>query len=509
MLGLILAEQSVLLVGVHLVVLALARALGERKVVHAEGLVRIGRLVALSIVVAVAILPEMTGHRFLIAQLVLFSTLAATAAIAPRDTRVHVITLHVALFALLVRFLVWRGLYDAQGATPVLSYVFQDFAAQLLLPSAGAVHEALFGVGDAPFLMWLRASVQQAAAGVATHIVLLGALTTHAVAVVTVRAVTSRAAPSTLAALVSPSAVPGVIVALMLAAALPSVHPILRIAVLGAILPALVFEALALIDTYAATLRSGRLVLVMIVAVLPFAPVLLHVLGALGALFALRPSVRHDDVEQIARVPLLRWTVSGLVAAVGFGLIAGVSGYLLSPARALPPEATFCANTGFSARDDGVLVTPTASTAAFVVDIVERPLGAMSVAQAEGVCATEQKRLCSSRELFMVCACDHGEDGYGSGAFPMPREGLVARARCHEGGGRECVSEHGVRDLLGGRSELTSTTVAHGGHLVAGANDWLRENWMVHCRWRGVMSDESIEAASHPMLGYRCCVDAE
>lgn len=510
MLGLILAAQSAVLLVVHLGLLGASRNLGERASGPSRAPVIVAYALVLALVLAVVLGSGATGHLFLAAQLAVFGLLAFAAARQPGMARVHVAFTHAALFALFVRFLYWRGLYDADGPTMTTRFVFQDFAAQLLLPAVSEAHRALFGTVESAFLVSLRAGVAQAARGVATHVVLLSALLTHAIAVVTVRAATSRTAPATLRELLPiRDGVVGALLVLVVTTLLPGVSPVLRVVVLGLVLPSLVVEALVEFDRQSSRLRSGRLPLLLLATSIPFVPSSLHVIGALGGLFALLPM--QPRRAHASRAPLGRWAMTGLAATAFFGALAAGSGYLISPARGLPSDAQLCAAVRFAPVDDGVQVTPGPGASAFRMDVDERPLGSRSPAEAAAVCAAEGKRLCSSEEVYLVCACDHGTDGYARANSPEPSDALVRRALCTDAVGADadassrCATDHGVRSLLGGHSELTSTAVAQAGHLVAGPNRWLHENWMVHCRWRSVLTDEALASEPYPMLAFRCC----
>lgn len=290
-----------------------------------------------------------------------------------------------------------------------------------------------------------------------------------------------------------------------------------------------VVEGLSLVRDAVRPLRTGAaLTGLLAILALFLGPVayLLAGLGAMRRLAGLEPSARaFPRAAGAGRQALLLPLAGTVLVLVALGLLSDLYVRRVTPAEARGVGLCEAVRARPEpARDEIVYEGPGLAT--FGLEVHERPVepeageqGGLTGEEAARRCATAGKRLCTSNEWYLACTCGSASTLPADLAWWRPRrlfidEALVQRARrdcpgTHDGpspaGAGSCRSDHGVYDLLGGRSELLADRIGGTTHLLAGRTTALDEDWMTKCAYRAMVTEESLERHAWPFVGFRCC----
>jgi hypothetical protein len=209
------------------------------------------------------------------------------------------------------------------------------------------------------------------------------------------------------------------------------------------------------------------------------------------------------DLERSAIRPRLgKAFVAATAAAMAFVLLALLDRAALahwSPSLEAAPAV--CGQTTITETSDGVSVTGGATH--FVIDRDETPLyGAAARNDPASVCAARGARLCTSDEWTLACLCTYANES-ASGPKITTNERLAYRVESD----RKLGTSDGkaLQHLLTGASEVVSPAPNGGGVLVAGSSDAVPDPWTADCRYRGLLTRESLSQNAWPFVAVRCC----
>lgn len=434
-------------------------------------------------------------------------------------------TLWFGLLALVVAYLRDRDLIVAGALSSDYLFVLHDLFGQLVLP---AVSPFVTAASSDLVIHVLDAAVEGASASFFTAL----GLVSYLGALLIERLVTSRARPhfGSAAPLTPGREWDVVLIALLLVAVGAPVvvgteAPVgLLWASFDAMLAVHVMAGIHLATALASRLRVRPLVPAMLVAALVFSRsvgLMLAIMGGCdrwlgmsGALdpASLRPPPRRVGGRQVLAAALLSFAVFAGLGLVSEGAVRARTS----------PEWTIdglCAGVHATPTPDGRSVRyQGGGTAAFTIERGERRVGARSpehdvttAVEAAAACAATGLRLCRSDEWLVACACGHLSSLRGRRLRSIDvTHDLTARARRDCRGGEaadqtRCVSDDGVRDLLGGVTEILADEVIPGAHFIAGRNVALEEDAMSNCRYRGILTDAALRRHRWRFIGFRCC----
>lgn len=435
---------------------------------------------------------------------------------APARQRAAMLQLYAVLFGASYAHASSRGMLTGLGASTSLSFALNDQLGQFALPLAEKL-TAFSTRADPTFAIALVAQ------GLGRHFVLVLALSTFAFASYAAAYFSTR-----------PLALPGVEllpfprVATLVFVGVVGVHAFLPPTrmpglVLGlvtiSLTPLFVADGGALIHRWLSRFRTRGLILVFCLGaslLLPALLVLFAVFGVLAQLLGLRellPFAALDEMP-LKRPRLSSLLVSLTVAAVIMGATTLLAQRSLSRASPRLGVGTHvCGATEAVVDWKARSVSFEVAGARFSMDLDETPLSraprrATDPAQ---VCEVSGKRLCTSDEWYLACACTYPLE-VETGTKRSTLYALVARAereRLAPALGREEPSvaadkRSELRSLITGRSEIVA-----GGNsssiLLAGPNDLTRDPWTVDCRYRARVTPQALEQPMTDVAAVRCC----
>lgn len=417
--------------------------------------------------------------------------------------RLAVLQLYALLFASAYLYGHARGLISGSHASAGLSFAFVDQLTQIALPLADQV--LAMSRGAAP-----QVATHAVAAGLSGHLALWLAVAAFALAVYASAYFARR-----------PLALPGAqllpqprvaALAFVVLAIAGSVAPLPFVSLPAiALAPLFVADGGALVHRWLSRFRARGLVLLVLVAAFPLVPALAFVaagLGVVSQLLGLRELLPFAALDE---APLRRPRLSALLGFVvlSSACVLGGSTVAHGALRRASPRLGAPAEVCGSAEPT---VDWEARTAAFALpsgrltmDLDETPLDEAGPARA---CERAGKRLCTSDEWYLACACTYPLE-LEAGTKTNTLYAFVARADRERSAGRPeprqptlaSDKRSELRGLLTGKSEVVSQGAARA-LLVAGPNDALHDPWTVDCRHRSFTTERALPSQ---FVAARCC----
>jgi hypothetical protein len=394
------------------------------------------------------------------------------------------------------------GMLERTRASSAFTFVLHDYVGQLALPLSGLVarERSARAAADA---------VGTIADALASHWLLAVALTTFAVSAYVYTYFAEHATPLVGVELLPVPAVVSAIfsVAWLVAAVFPTTSMVGSWAALLAVFftPFYLAEGIWVVYRFARGVRTRAFwtaVLACASLVSAFLAGLLTVVGLAFHLVRLRAfEPILGDVRRSASRPRLR---TAAIASVAASATLGVLGAALgsATAKASPLLGTgpgMCGNLTLTPVKDGVRVDRPGGS--FTIDAEEIALGAEgSLDAAAALCEGRHARLCTSDEWYVACVCTYPNESL-VGSKTSTNDRLVYRLETDAASGATA----GVKDLLGGRSEIVGPRTSGGGVLAAGGNDGVHDAFTVDCRYRAWLTDRALQSTAATHVGVRCC----
>ncbi|MCC6900292.1 MAG: hypothetical protein IT377_15035 [Polyangiaceae bacterium] len=417
--------------------------------------------------------------------------------------RLAVLQLYLVLFASAYTYGNALGLWAGGGASVGLRFALVDQLTQIALPLADRV--LAFSRAASP-----QVATHAVADGLARHLVLWVAVAAFALAVYSSAYFARRPLALPGAALLP---WPRVVALAFLVLAVAGRFVPSRFAPLPAIVlcPLFMTDGAALVHRWSSRLRARGLLLVVLSAALPLVPALAFIAAALGAvsqLLGLRELLPFAALDEapLRRPRLGAWLVFVVVSSLV--VVAGASAAHRGLRRASPllgAPADICGGGEPSVDWDARTATFDLPRGRVTMDLDETPLDAASPA---GACERAGKRLCTSDEWYLACACTYPlelEPGTKTSTLyafvaradrerragaPEPRQPTLASDKRSE-----------LRGLLTGKSEVVSQGAGRA-VLLAGPADALRDPWTVDCRHRSFTTERALPSQ---LIAARCC----
>lgn len=420
--------------------------------------------------------------------------------------RLVVLELYVVLFAATYLYARARGMVDGLRASTAASAALHEQLTAFALP----LSELALSFSNAAQPAW---SIGVLASALSRNLALWLALSSFACAVYAAAYLSRRPLPLPGAALFPyPRAAALAFVALALASELLPVNHPANLATL-ALCPLFVADGGALLFRWLSRFRARGFLLALLGAVALFSPVPLVLLEALGVVAQLSGLRELLPFVALDETPLRRPRLWSMLLVLGLGAlcmaattaVAARSLRRASPRLGVATEA--CGATEPSVDWAGRTATFEMPGARFSMDLDETPLAAAAPAEQ---CESAGKRLCTSDEWYLACACTYPLE-VEAGTKSSTLYAFVARAERERQAGAPGPAEptaaadkrSELRGLLTGRSEIVAPASGKG-LLLAGPNDTLRDPWTVDCRHRAFLTPAGLGAMSG-LAAVRCC----